>query len=96
MKKKKTQTTHWNTKPNHNWINWESKSTEEKSIIQSSLNQEDKTRFHNWLRENYYKKLECFSISNHKQPCNCVYCSVYRNRMRKKCQHPVKRYQRPR
>lgn len=82
-------------KPNPEWINWHSKTTEEKNKIYSSMNIEERRKFYDWLREDNYRQQELIAIKNHELMCNCLHCSVYRRRLRKRTKKVIRRHPRP-
>lgn len=65
--------------------------TEEEKNRMRKWNQEDQRAWREWIRQNIYLRLERYAITHHQQPCNCLDCRVYRQRVRIRCQRPVKR-----
>ena len=45
-----------------------------------------------WVRQENFLRMEHHDFTHHRQPCDCFNCRVYRQRIRIKCQRPVKRF----
>ena len=86
--------TYWNNKPKPEWIDWQQKHIDEKTILYGKMSAEERELFYAWLNEDSERKLELHAIKNHKQPCYCLECSVYRNKIRRYFCRPVNRYPR--
>jgi len=51
----------------------------------------EQREWRDWLLQENYRRQERYAITNHRQPCECSDCRVYRQRVRIRCQRPIKR-----
>jgi hypothetical protein len=65
--------------------------TDEEKKRMSKWNQSTYSKWRRWITQEYYKIRERFAIKTHGRKCECLDCRVYKNRMRKKFQRPIKR-----
>ena len=63
--------------------------TDDEKMSMKKWKQEDHRLWRKWIYQEMYRKLEYNAITTHKQPCNCLDCRVYRQRVRIRCQRPV-------
>lgn len=65
--------------------------TEEEKISMKKWSKKKQRQWRDWIYQKSLRQIERYCFVNHQQPCECHHCKVYRQRIRIKCQRPVKR-----
>lgn len=65
--------------------------TDAEKELMKDWKQKEQRLWRVWIYQENYRLQERYAIVNHQRSCNCFECRVYKQRVRVRCQRPIKR-----